>query len=104
MKTKTKFILKSPADLPANTLEVVGLVPVHASEMAKHILAPPVRATRRQIRAAQKRSAEFIKDLSTRANAQFTFALPASSVQKSFAQSSTPAEMSNSWLHGGLNE
>ena len=104
MKTKAKLILKSLADLPANTLEVVGLVPMHASEMTKRILAPPVRATRRQIRAAHRRSAEFIKDLSMRANAQFTFALPASSAREFFARTSTPAERSDSWPHGGFNE
>ena len=104
MKTNAKFILKSFTDLPANTLEVVGLVPVQASKMTKRILTPPVRATRRQIRAARRRSAEFIKDLSIRANAQFAFALPASSGRELFARNSTLAERSNSWPHGGLNE
>ncbi|MEI7728898.1 MAG: hypothetical protein WCO56_04975 [Verrucomicrobiota bacterium] len=66
---KTKFILKSLADLPANTLALAASVPLRAIELTKQVLTPPVRATRRQIRAARQRSVKFIKDLSARANA-----------------------------------
>jgi hypothetical protein len=44
MKTKTKFILKSLADLPANILALAASVPPRTIEMAKRVLAPPVRA------------------------------------------------------------
>ena len=82
MKTKAKFILISLADLPANTLAMAESVPMRAIEMTK-------RATRRQVRAAQQRSAQFIKDLAARANAPLK-------TNNSGAQ--------DGWLHGGLNE
>jgi hypothetical protein len=104
MKTKTKFILKSLAELPANALALVGSVPGRAREMTQRVLVPPLQGTRRQIRAAHRRSAEFIKDLSTRASTPFNFTLPAGSGQQLFARASAPAEHRNSWLHGGLNE
>ena len=81
---KTKLILKSLADLPANTLSLAAAMPGHALEMARRVLAPPARATRRQMRAARQRSANFMNDLSARAN--------------------TPLKMNNFWVHGGLNE
>jgi hypothetical protein len=81
MKTKAKLILKSLTDLPADALALAGSVPGRAIEMTRRVMAPPVRATRRQVRAAQQRSAQFIKDLSARANA--------------------PLKTNHSWSHGG---
>ena len=89
MKTKTKLILKSLADLPANTLVLAASVPLRAIEMTKRVMTPPLRATRRQIRAARQRAGKFIKDLSARTNAPFKQANP----------------MGNrGWSHGGLND
>ena len=84
MKPKTKLILKSLADLPANTMAMAASVPMRAVEMTKQMLGPSGRATRRQIRAARQRSIRFMEDLSIRAN--------------------TPLKMNNFWWHGGLNE
>ena len=84
MKTKAKFILKSLADLPANTLALAASVPLRAIEVTKRFLTPPVRATRRQVRAARQRSVKFIKDLSARANVPLKQTIP--------------------WSHGGLND
>jgi hypothetical protein len=78
MKTKTKLILKSLADLPANTLAMAASVPLRALEMTKRVLTTPVRATRRQVRAARQRSLKFIKDLSARANAPLKQTIPRS--------------------------
>jgi hypothetical protein len=89
MKTKTKFILKSLADLPANTLALAASVPLRAIETTKRVLTPPVRATRRQVRAARHRSVKFIKDLSARANAPLKQTIPWSH---------------DRWSHGGLND
>lgn len=81
MKTKTKIILKSLADLPANTLALAASVPFRAIEMTKRVMTPPVRATRRQVRSARQHSTKFINDLSARAN--------------------TPLKQTISWSHGG---
>ena len=89
MKTKTKFILKSLADLPANTLALAASVPLRAIEMTKHVLTPPVRATRRQVRAARQRSVNFIKHLSTQANVPLKQTIPL---------------WRGGWSHGGLND
>ena len=89
MKTKTKFILKSLADLPANTLALAASVPLRAIEMTKRVLTPPARATRRQVRAARQRSVTFIKDLSARANAPLKLTIP---------------RWHRGWSHGGLND
>jgi hypothetical protein len=66
---KTKFTLKSLADLPVNTLALAASVPLRAIEITKQVLTPPIRATRRQVRAARQRSIKFIQGLSDRANA-----------------------------------
>lgn len=84
MKTKAKFILKSLADLPANTLALATSVPAHALQLSKDALTPPVRATRRQIRAARQGSQAFMHSMMIRANAPFQKIQP--------------------WSHGGLNE
>ena len=41
---KTKLILKSLADLPANTVSLAASMPGRAMEMTKRVLAPPARA------------------------------------------------------------
>ena len=84
MKTKAKIILKSLADLPANTLSLAVSVPGRAMETSRRILSPPVRATRRQIRAARQHSAPFVRSLLDRAN--------------------TPCQGITPWRRGGLNE
>lgn len=84
MKTKAKLILKSLADLPANTLALVVSVPGRALATSRQVLAPPAAATRRQIRFARQRSQAFMTNLLDRANAPF--------------QSIQP------WSRGGLNE
>ena len=77
---KTKLILKSLADLPGNVLSLAASAPGRAMNVTKQA----VRATRREIRAARKRSAEFARDIYARASAPF--------------QSITP------WQRGGINE
>jgi len=81
---KTKLILKSLADLPANTMALAASVQSRGVEMTKRVLGPPSRATRRQMRAARQHSINFMEDLTARANAPF--------------------KMNNFWPHGGLNE
>ena len=88
MKAKTKFILKSLADLPANTLALAASVPQRAMQMTKHLMTQPVQATRRKVRAARQRSGQFINDLSARANVPLKQRIP----------------WSEGWPHGGLNE
>lgn len=89
MKSKTKFILKSLADLPANTLALAASFPLRAIAMTKRVLTPPVRATRRQIRAARQSSGKIILDLSARANTPLKQTIPWSH---------------GGWSHGGLND
>ena len=79
MKTTTKLILKSLADLPTNTLALATSVPLRAIKMTRRVLTPPVRVSRRQVRAARNRSVKFIKDLSARANAPLKLTIPGSS-------------------------
>jgi hypothetical protein len=81
---KAKIILKSLADLPANTVSFAMSAPGRAMNTSKQMLGTTVRATRREIRAARRRSVEFARSLYARANTPF--------------QSITP------WQHGGLNE
>jgi len=89
MKTKTKFILKSLADLPVNSLALAASVAPRVIEMTKRVMTPPVRATRRQIRAARQRSVKFIQDLSARANVPLKQTIPL---------------WHGGWVHGGLND
>ncbi len=84
MKSKASIILKSLADLPANAWSHAAAVPGRAMSLSKQILTPPARATRRELRAARRRSAEFVRDFYTRVNAPFQMATP--------------------WPRGGLNE
>lgn len=71
MKAKAKLILKSLADLPANTLELAASVPGRALATSRLVLAPPAAATRRQIRLARQRSQAFMANMLARANAPF---------------------------------
>ena len=84
MKTKAKIILKSLADLPANTLTLATSVPLRAMTVTRQVLAPPARATRRQFRAARQHSAEIFRDIYARAHTPMRAVIP--------------------WSHGGLNE
>lgn len=84
MKMKAKLVLKSLADLPANTFNFAVAVPVRAAAMTRQVLAPPVRATRRQMRAARQGSANFMQDFYARAGA--------------------PMQINQAWSRGGLNE
>lgn len=84
MKTKAKIILKSLADLPANTLILAASVPGRALQFSKQMLTPPARATRRQIRAARQHSAGIFQDIYARAHTPMRDVIP--------------------WSHGGLNE
>ena len=81
---KAKIILKSLADLPANTMAFAASAPGRAMNASKQMLGATVRATRREIRAARRRSAEFARGFYAQANAPF--------------QSIQP------WQRGGLNE
>lgn len=81
---KTKIILKSLADLPANAFGFAASAPGHAMNASKQMLVATVRATRREIRSTRRRSAEFARGLYVRANASFQNIQP--------------------WSRGGLNE
>ncbi len=80
---KAKIILKSLADLPANALGFAASAPGRAMNASKQMLGATARATRREIRAARRCSAEFARGFYARANAPFAI---------------TP------WQRGGLNE
>lgn len=84
MKNKAKIILKSLADLPANTLHLVASTPMRAMNATRNALTPPVQATRRQIRAAGDRSLAVMQSIYERAHAPFRSSIP--------------------WVRGGLNE
>jgi hypothetical protein len=81
---KAKIVLKSLADLPANVLGYAAAAPGRALHASKQMVGATVRATRREIRAARRRSAEFARDFYARANAPFQSVQP--------------------WQRGGLNE
>lgn len=84
MKAKAKIILKSLAELPANTLQLVASAPGWAVNATRSVLVPPARVTRRQISAAQQFSMAVANDIYRRANAPFRSNIP--------------------WARGGLNE
>ena len=84
MKMKAKLILKSLADLPANTFNFAVAAPGRAAAMTRQVLAPPVRATRRQLRAARRQSVQLVDDFYARARA--------------------PMQLGPAWSRGGLNE
>jgi hypothetical protein len=81
---KAKLILKSLAELPANALSLAASMPGRAMNASKQVLGPPVRRTRREIRAARRRSAGFVRDIYACASAPFNSITP--------------------WQRGGLNE
>lgn len=81
---KHKLILKSLAELPANALNLAASAPGHAMQATRNLLAPPVRATRRQIREARRRSGQFIAAIK--------------------ARSLAPLDNIQPWPRGGLNE
>jgi hypothetical protein len=68
---KAKITLKSLADLPANTLGFAASAPGRARNASQQIHGATARATRREIRTAQRRSAEFARGFYDRANAPF---------------------------------
>jgi len=74
---KHRLILKSFADIPTDTL--VPTVPT-----AGQLVTQVARATRRQIRAARRRSADLAREFYSRATA--------------------PLSLMRSWSRGGLNE
>lgn len=81
---KAKIILKSLADLPANALGFATFAPGRAMNASKQMLGATVRVTRREIRAARRRSAEFARGVYSRAN--------------------VPLQNIQAWQRGGLNE
>jgi len=80
---KARITLKSLADLPTNALGFAAAAPGRAANASKQIIGAGVRATRREIRGARRRSAEFVRGFYARVNAPFSI---------------TP------WQRGGLNE
>ncbi|HEX7654227.1 MAG TPA: hypothetical protein VF607_12025 [Verrucomicrobiae bacterium] len=81
---KAKLILKSLTDLPANTLALAAAMPGHAVGISKYVLGPAVKATRREVRAARRRSQELARHIHMRATTPFTSIAP--------------------WARAGLNE
>ncbi len=81
---KAKLILKSLADLPANTLGFAASAPGRALNASKQMLGATARATRHEIRAARRKSAEFARSIYLRAR------VPLQNIQP--------------WQRGGLNE
>lgn len=81
---KTKLILKSLADLPANTVSLVASVPERAATATQSVFGPAVRLTCHEIHEAHRRSMAFARDLYQRANTPFRWVEP--------------------WPHGGINE
>ena len=84
MNTKASIILKSFAELPSDAIHFVVRAPARAVSATRQVLAPPVRMTRRQIRAARKRSSEFMVAIT--------------------ARSVTSLHNIQPWPRGGLNE
>lgn len=81
---KPKLIIKSLSELPANALALAVSMPGRAANATRDALRPPVNATRREIRAARRRSMAFMQSLVNRAQHQFQQIQP--------------------WSRGGLNE
>jgi hypothetical protein len=73
---KAKIILKSLAELSANTLSLAASAPERALNRSRQLLAPSARATRREIRLARQRSVKLMRELYARANAPFQSSLP----------------------------
>jgi hypothetical protein len=81
---KPKLVFKSLAELPSQAISFAASMPERAAEASRQIIVPPVRATRREIREARRRSAEFMRDFYGRATSPFRYAQP--------------------WPRGGINE
>ena len=81
---KTKLILKSLAEIPANALALAASVPCRAVNASKQAIGPAVRATRGEIHAARHSSDVFVRDF--------------------FARANTPFQSVQPWSRGGLNE
>lgn len=81
---KAKLVLKSLADLPANTLSLTASLPRRTLVFSKLLLAAPTQAAQRQISDARSHSLAVMEDIYRRAN--------------------TPFRSVHPWLHGGLNE
>lgn len=77
---KPKLLLKSRTDLPAKTLALAAGVPGRALNASQKT----VRATRRQVLEARRRSAAFARDL--------------------YARATAPFHCLAAWSRGGLNE
>lgn len=81
---KTKRVFKSLAELPGQALSFAASVPERTVQNTQKVLAPPVRVTRREIRAARRRSLRFMREFYERASTPFRHVQP--------------------WPRGGLNE
>lgn len=81
---KAKLILKSLSELPGHALGFATSMPGRALNATRLTLAPPARATRRQIRAARQHSRAFVQHL--------------------LAQAQAPMRRYSSWTPGGINE
>lgn len=81
---KTKLILKSLADIPANALSLAASMPGRAVNVSKQVLGPAVHMTRRELRAARRNSAAFARDI--------------------YAHASPPFQSITPWQRGGINE
>jgi hypothetical protein len=81
---KAKVVLKSFAELSANALELAASMPAHAVAVTRSALGPPVKLTRRQIRAARQHSKALVQSLMARAT--------------------TPLSQIQPWPRGGINE
>lgn len=81
---KPKLIIKSLSELPANALALAASMPGRAMNTTRQVLTPPVGATRREIRAARRRSAAFMQRLMTSAQ--------------------SPWQPIQTWTRGGINE
>jgi len=69
---KTKLIVESLAELPGNVLSLAASAPGRVVNVSKQA----VRATRREIREARRRSAEFARNFYARASAPFQSITP----------------------------
>ena len=68
---KPKLVIKSLGQLPANALALAVSMPGRTANATRDALRPPVNATRREIRAARRRSMAFMQSLMNRAQHQF---------------------------------
>jgi hypothetical protein len=81
---KPQFMLKSLADIPANTVSIAPSMPGRSMNVTKRVIGPAARITRGEMRAARQRSLQFTLDIQARANEPFVLVTP--------------------WQRGGLSE